>query len=224
MTASYSGDANNTGSVSATLVERINSGFASKTVVVTSGSPSFVGQPVTFTATVTSRFGAIPDGELVTFYEDRSTTLASVPLVGGTAAYTTSSLSAALCASCSARRHGIKATYAGDATFAPDTAWVQQVVDRYATTTALSSSPNPSTHGQAVTFTATVTPTGPYPLTGEVVFRDGTTWMGAATVSGGVATHSEFNLAVGTHAITAQYVRDADNAASTSPVLGQVVQ
>jgi len=174
-----------------------------------------VGQPVTFTATVTSTRGAIPNGELVTFY-DGTTAMASVALAGGTAAYTTSSLSA--------KTHTIKATYAGDTTFAASTGTVKQVVNKYPTTTALSSSLNPSNYGQAVTFTATVTPSGRYPLTAKVKFWDGTTGIGTATLSGGVAKLTKSTLAVGTHPITAEYLGDAYNAKSTSPVLNQVVQ
>jgi hypothetical protein len=101
---------------------------------------------------------------------------------------------------------------------------VKQVVNKYPTTTALSSSPNPSVYGQAVTFTATVAPTGPSLPTGKVLFKDGTTWIGAATLSGGVATITRSKLAVGTHPITAQYLGDATSAKSTSSVLDQVVQ
>jgi hypothetical protein len=92
------------------------------------------------------------------------------------------------------------------------------------TTTNLSSSLNPSTYGHAVTFTATVASTGPYPPTGKVRFWDGTVGIGSATVSGGVATLTKSWLAVGTHPITAQYLGDANSAKSTSPVLNQVVQ
>jgi hypothetical protein len=67
ITVTYSGDLHNLGSVSETLVEYI-SHVSSKTVLTTSLSPSHVGQAVTFTATVTSKKGPIPDGELVTFY------------------------------------------------------------------------------------------------------------------------------------------------------------
>ena len=212
ITASYSGDLHNLASTSGVLTEVI--GDPSLTVVATSGSPSFVGQAVTFTATVTSTDGAIPDGEPVAFY-DGTTMLASVGLVGGTAAYTTSALSA--------KTHTIKATYAGDATFLPSTGSAKQVVNKYSTTTALSSSPNPSAYGQAVTFMATLTSAGPVP-TGNVRFKDGTSTIGSALLSGGVATLTKPKLAVGTHAITAQYLGDAVSAASTSPVLDQVVQ
>jgi len=213
ITATYSGDAHNLASTSATLTEYVAS-VATKTVVTTSGSPSFVGQPVTFTATVTSSHGTIPDGELVTFY-DGTTTLGSVALTGGTAANTNSSLSA--------KTHIIKATYAGDDTFEPSTGSVKQVVDKYPTTTALSSSLNPSNYGQAVTFTATVTPTGPYPLTGKVAFKDGTLGIGTVTLSGGVATITRPKLAVGTHSITATYEEDAFNGNSVSAAITQTV-
>jgi len=92
------------------------------------------------------------------------------------------------------------------------------------TTTNLSSSLNPSTHGHAVTFTATVISTGPHPPTGKVRFWDGTVGIGSAILSGGVATLTKSWLAVGTHPITAQYLGDANSAKSTSSVVNQVVQ
>ncbi len=213
ITATYSGDAYNLSSTSATLTEYVAS-IVSKTVVTTSGSPSFVGQPVTFTATVTSTHGTIPDGELVTFY-DLSTAIGTGTTAGGVATFTTSSLTA--------KTHIIKATYAGDDTFEPSTGSVKQVVDKYPATTALSSSLNPSNYGQAVTFTATVTPTGPYQLTGNVTFRDGTLGIGTATLSGGVATLTKPKLAVGTHSITATYNGDAFNGKSASAAITQTV-
>jgi hypothetical protein len=214
ITATYSGDTNNTGSISATLTEQINKGFTSKTKLTTSGSPSFVGQPVTFTATVTSTHGAIPDGEPVTFY-DSKTAIGTSTTASGVATFTTSSLKA--------EAHTINAAYAGDDTFEPSTGLVRQLVDKYTTTTALSSSPNPSNYKQAVTFTATVTSSGPTP-TGKVEFKNGTKVMGSETMSGGVATLTTSKLAVGSYSITAVYEGDANSAKSTSSVLDQVVE
>jgi len=213
ITATYSGDADSNGSTSPTLTENILA--TSKTVVTTSGSPSLVGQPVTFTATVGSLYGVIPNGELVTFY-DGTTALRSMALAGGTAKYTTSSLSA--------KTHMIKVTYPGDAVFRPSSGEVAQVVSKYSTATTLTSSPNPSEHGQAVTFTAKVRSTGPETPTGKVWFMDGIFGIGSATLSGGVATLTKTKLAVGTHPITAQYLGDDASAKSTSSVLDQVVQ
>src|ERR1039457_5560452 len=142
----------------------------SKTTLTTSGSPSSVGQPVTFTAMVTPNDSHIPDGEQVMFY-DGTTTLGSVTLTGGVASYTTSSLTA--------KSHYIQAIYGGDPVILPSTGHLRQVVNKFPTTTALNSTPNPASYGQPVTFTATVTPTGPYPLTGKVVFKDGTLGIGS---------------------------------------------
>ena len=216
--ASYQGDISNIGSTALPLIEYVGDfPVSSKVLVTTSGSPSVVGQPVTFTASVRpayAKYGAIPDGELVWFY-DGTTVLDSVALVGGRAEYTTSTLSA--------KAHRINATYSGDLIFKPSADAVTQVVNANATTTALSSTPNPSAHGQAVTFTATVTTAGPTP-TGKVKFIDGATALGSATLSGGVAKLTKSTLAVGTHPITAQYLGDANSDKSISPILNQVVQ
>jgi hypothetical protein len=118
ITAAYSGVLDQAaGVLSGTLTENVR--LASVTTLTTSGSPSKVGSAVTFTAGVRSRYGTIPAGELVTFY-DGSKTLASVPLEGGEAVYTTSSLSVGT--------HDIKAVYSGDNTFASSKAHVTQVV------------------------------------------------------------------------------------------------
>jgi hypothetical protein len=53
---------------------------------------------------------------------------------------------------------------------------------------------------------------------------DGTTKLGAATLSGGVAMLTKSLFAVGTHPITAQYIGDAFSVKSTSSVVNQVVQ
>src|ERR1035438_4422365 len=121
ITAAYSGDGNNVSSMSAVLKEEVGGPFASKTVLTTSGSPSKVGQPVTFTATVTPIYGAIPDGELVTFY-DGSKVLGASDTASGVATFTTSSLTA--------KKHTIKATYPGDGVFKASKGTVTQVVNK----------------------------------------------------------------------------------------------
>jgi hypothetical protein len=89
-----------------------------------------------------------------------------------------------------------------------------------ATTTTLSSSQNPSSAGQPVTFTAQVIGIRP---TGTVTFFDGGTPIGTATLASGVASITTSSLTVGSHSITATYNGDIDNPASTSAVLVQVV-
>jgi hypothetical protein len=66
-------------------------------------NPSPLGQAVTFTATVTN--GVNPTGTVQ--FNDGSTTLGSVALVGGVARFTTSTLATGA--------HSITAVYAGDA-------------------------------------------------------------------------------------------------------------
>ena len=95
------------------------------------------------------------------------------------------------------------------------------------TTTALTSSLNPSNFGQSVTFTATVTPQPGFDKgtpTGTVSFYDGTTNIGNSNLNNGVATLTTSTLVVGTHSMTATYNGDANFEPSTSPVLHQVVQ
>ncbi len=118
ITAIYSGDFYNSDSTSPTLTQYVQT--STKTVVTTSGSPSHVGNPVTFTATVISKHVQVPDGELVKFF-DSTKLLGSVHLSGGMAAFTTSSLSVGT--------HTIKATYVGDLLLKKSTGKVFQTVE-----------------------------------------------------------------------------------------------
>lgn len=183
------------------------------TALTTSGSPSYIGQLVTFTMHVGAE-----DGELVTFYDGAyvgTNAIGKGTATNYQATFKTSSLKVG--------SHAIKSLYPGDRLWKPKSGIVTQVVIKYPTTTGLASSQNPSTYGQPVTFTATVTSSGPTP-TGKVYFKDGTTGIGTVVLNGGLATLTKSKLAVGTHAITAQYSGDNYNAKSTSAVLNQVVQ
>jgi PKD repeat protein len=77
------------------------------------------------------------------------------------------------------------------------------------TTTALTSSANPSTTGQAITLTATVTGDAP---TGQVVFGEpGYTIAVVDLNAAGVATTVVSSLAAGSHALSATYSGDPGN-------------
>jgi hypothetical protein len=90
------------------------------------------------------------------------------------------------------------------------------------TVTTLSSSPNPSTYGEAVTFTARVAPAPP---DGETIsFMEGTNALGTGTLSGGVAALSYSALPVGTSKITSVYAGDLSFNGSTSNTVKQVVK
>ncbi len=86
--------------------------------------------------------------------------------------------------------------------------------------TSLASSPNPSSGGQPVKFTAKVTGATP---TGTVTFFDNGTQIGTATLTGGTATFTTSSLTTGSHSITARYSGDPNNNASTSAALVQTV-
>jgi poly(hydroxyalkanoate) depolymerase family esterase len=92
------------------------------------------------------------------------------------------------------------------------------------TTTTLSSSLNPSTYGQAVTFTAVVTSALGAPPDGETVaFMHGGNVLGTGALSGGSATFATSMLTRGTDTVKAVYVGDGNFAGSTSNVVSQVV-
>jgi hypothetical protein len=92
------------------------------------------------------------------------------------------------------------------------------------TTTTLSSSPNPSISGQAVTFTAVVSSGAGTPPNGETVtFMKGTTVLGTGTLSGGSASFMTSTLPVGTNYIKAVYGGDSNFGGSTSKAVSQVV-
>jgi uncharacterized repeat protein (TIGR01451 family) len=206
ITAVYSGDATHATSTSAALTQVVN-GLGTTTTVTSSLNPSYVGQSVTFTATVSSGAGTVQ------FKDGAGNLGAPVTIAGGQATYTTSALTVG--------SHSITAVYSGDATHATSTSAVlnQVVSNLIATTTTVTSSLNPSTVGQLVTFTATVSAG-----TGTVQFKDGAGNIGGAvTIVGGQATFTTSALAGGSHSITAVYSGDATHATSTSAVLTQVV-
>jgi uncharacterized repeat protein (TIGR03803 family) len=94
-----------------------------------------------------------------------------------------------------------------------------------ATSTTLTSLPNPSTSGETVTFTATVTSSAGNPPDGETVsFMESSTQLGTGTLSGGSASFMTSSLPVGTSKIDAQYIGDLNFAASTSNTVKQVVK
>ena len=89
-----------------------------------------------------------------------------------------------------------------------------------ATVITLTSSPNASMFGQAVTFTASVSvlaPGGGTP-TGTVDFQEGATDLtpGGVTLLGGVATFSTAALTLGSHTVTAAYGGDGTFLASSA--------
>lgn len=213
ITAVYGGGAGFSGSTSAPVNQIVLATTA--TTLTSSSNPSAYGQTVTFNATVTSSIGAVPDGETVNFMQG-STVLGTAPLRGGIATFSDSTLTVGT--------RNIRAVYPGDPKFATSSSTLlSQVTGKATTSSAVSSSQNPSSYGQTVTFTAIVAPQFGGTPTGSVTFYSGTTSLKHALLVGGMASFSTMRLAVGTASITVVYGGSSSFLTSTSTPLSQVV-
>ncbi len=205
------------------------------TVGITSSSnPSVFGQPVTFTASVTTAplGSGTPTGS-ITFYIDGVPQSSSVTMSGGKASITLSNLAV------SAVPHSISASYSGDGNFAaipePVVVPFSQTVNQASTTTTVSASPiSGDIYGQTITLTASVTVNAPsasgIPDMGTVTFYDGSAatgiLLGSAPLTAGSAFINVSNLSVNTaagHTITAVYSGDTSYVASTGTLSGYQV-
>jgi hypothetical protein len=213
ITAVYSGNATYGGSDSAVLDQSIRP--ATTTTLASSANPATVGASITYTATV-SRASGTPEGD-VTFY-DGGTPIGTAALDGsGVATFATSSLTTGT--------HSITAGYAATTGFQGSTSAALSQIVRAASTTTVSSSLNPASPGDSITFTATVTGASGTPG-GSVTFFDGATDLGSAALNGsGVATLSTTALTSGgVRSVTAVYGGNATYGGSTSAVLDQTIR
>jgi hypothetical protein len=219
VTAVYASDTNFAASSGSKVQSVQNTTNATNTTASSSPNPSAVGQSVTSTSTTTSS-GGVPVGT-VTFTEGATVWASNVTVDGaGHASFSTTSLAVG--------SHTITATFTGATGWGNSSgnAAPQVVNGAAATTTALSSSSNPSVFSQPVTLTATVTatPPGTGTPTGTVTFKNGTSTLGTGTLDGSAhATLTTSTLAVGTSSITAVYNGSASFNSSTSPALSQTV-
>jgi hypothetical protein len=196
------------------------------TTVLTVTSPLTItfGQTVDGTAQVTASDGSLPTGT-ISFY-DGANSICMIPVTAS------ASCPASAGAGFAVGTHVLTAVYSGDATHlgstsAPVTVVVLPIpVTKVQTVTMLTSSLDPATSGQSVTFTANVVAAAGSVAapTGVVTFLDGSTVLGTKTLVGsGVASLSSSSLSVGTHAITASYAGDGSSVASVSSVLTETV-
>lgn len=164
-------------------------------------NPANYGDPVTFTIAVTSPITppTYPTGFITLFS-------GSIPLVTlsldptAHATYTTSMLPVG--------NLEIVAFYSGDSQFSASNAIISQVVNPITTTTTLTSSSNPETFGTPVTFTATVSSSGPQP-TGSVSFYEGASLLQTVLLNmSGIAEFTSSSLDPGAHNIIAIYNPD----------------
>jgi uncharacterized repeat protein (TIGR03803 family) len=116
--------------------------------------------------------------------------------------------------------HVFGTTYAGGVSAGT----VFEIIPKVVTTTAVTSSPNPSTYGQSVTFTAMVTSKSGAPTDGaSITFMQGSTVLGSGVLGKGMASFSTSTLGVGTKRVTVIYAGDSNFLASTSKPISQVI-
>ena len=206
ITAVFGGSNNFQSSTSSALSQAVNRASTS-TTLTSSPNPSVFAQSVTLTGTVTAT-NSTPSGT-VTFF-DGGTTLGSAQTDGsGAASLVVNTLTVG--------SHSLTASYSGGSNWLGSNSGTRtQTVNRASSTTSLTSSLNPSTLGQAVTFTARVNTNGAI-ATGTIQFRDGLTTLATATLdSAGQATFTTSSLTRGTHTMRAVYSGDTRFLSSTA--------
>ena len=216
ITADYAGDSTYVASNSAALTETVNKATTT-TTVASSLNPAAHGTAVTFTAKVIAGSGSIPTGTVS--FKSGSTIIGGGTLsTSGVATLTTSVLPVGA--------NSITADYSGSTNdLASNSAALTETIDKATTTTTLSSSLNPATHGTVVTFTAKVTAASGSVPTGTVSFKNGSTTIGSGTLStSGIATLATSTLPIGTDSITADYAGSTIDLASNSSAVSQVIK
>src|ERR1051325_1764065 len=118
---------------------------------------------------------------------------------------------------------GLLSRFIGCASFsAAPGATESPVPETSATTTTLTSSPQPSMQGAPVTFTAKVSAASGGPVVGVVNFNEGATNLAIVPVdSSGQAVHHQVFTSAGTHTIHAVY---SDPASGFYPSIGAIDQ
>jgi hypothetical protein len=187
--------------------------WQTSTLLTSSLNPSIYGQAVTWTATVTS-FGAITPIGTVKFTRNGDI-IGWIRLnSGGVATLTRSNLNDG--------SYPLTALYSGSTTnLGSASAVLNQVVQPTTSAATISSSPNPSTQGQAVTFTPVITSPTVIPK-GSVTFTARKTVLGTAQLSNGKARLTISSLPLGRTKIIVTYSRSPNIAGSSASVIQAV--
>jgi alpha-tubulin suppressor-like RCC1 family protein len=194
------------GSISPSLTHTVTS--TTSISLTSTPNPAKYGQPVSFTATLSSPGGLPVQGKIL--FKDGGVGLGQVNLSSGTAT-TTLALGVGV--------HALTAEYFASASHSASVSNVlNQQVTKDDSFTTLSVSPGSAQPGQSVTLAATVRGGNGFGTpSGSVVFRDGATVLGTVPLSAGAASFSTSSLGVGGHSLTASYGGDTLFLASVSP-------
>jgi hypothetical protein len=205
--AVYAGDSNFKSSSGS--VKQVVSLYPSATTVAANPNPSAFGQSVTLSASVTSN---APNGASGTVaFKNGTTALGTATLSAGTAALTTTKLPLG--------SDAVTATYNGDAENAEDTSSsITVTVNQAMVNMTLTSTPNPSTVGKSVKFTATLTSNGGLPDGQTVTFMWNGAALGTSTIGSGKANFSTTALPVGSDQVTATYGGNGDYSSASATI------
>ena len=207
LTATYGGDTNFNGSVSATAAHVVSQMNTTTTITARAPNPSVVGQSVavTFTVTAASPVGVTPTGNVTV--SDGAGTTCTASVAAGTCNLTFAS----------AGNKTLTATYAGDSNFSSSASGgIAHTVNKADTTTTITSdAPDPSVVGQAVTvnFAVAVTAPGAGTPTGNVTVSDGTNSCIGTVAAGSCSITYTAPASVN---LTATYAGDANFNGSVS--------
>ena len=205
ITATYSGDLNDTAATSAPATVNVAL-FPTTTTVAAAPATIAFGASTTLSAIVSP---ASVTGSVT--FKDGATVLQTVPVLGGAASISVSTLAVG--------SHSITATYSGDTNNATSTSAAATVTVTLAPTTTTISAPATGSYGTPTLIAVTIAPSA---ATGTVTFKDGATTIGTTTVASGTATFSAL-LSAGTHTLSASYSGDANYAASATTASASVV-
>ena len=195
---------------------------ATTTTLSSAPNPSYFGQTVVFTASVSApQSTAMPTGTIT--FKDGAATLGSVAVNASGSALGLATFSTSASPSAATPSPPSTAVRRTTTQAAPTQL---QVVAPAPTTVSLTASPNPANMGQAVTLAAMVSTSiaGIPSPAGTVFFADQFGTLGTAVLAAGVATFTTSTLAVGTHNITATFAGGGSYAANGSLAVAEVVQ
>jgi hypothetical protein len=209
ITASYSGDLDDTASISAAVTAQVAL-TPTTTVLTASPNPAGFGASISLAASVSPSSAT---GSIV--FMDGSATLGTAILNAGKASFASSTLAVG--------SHSLRAVYSGDSLNATSTsAALAETVSASATTTSLTLAQTAVTANAMATVNVRIASTGTTP-SGTVTLRSGGTVLATGTVANaapgaGYATlsFSAGRLGLGSFPLIAAYSGDADDLASDS--------
>jgi hypothetical protein len=215
--ATYSGDENFIASNLPSKIQIVQKAPTATCLNSFSPNPSQYGEIITFEASV-SALAQTPTGNIV--FKNGSTTIGTIPLTScGTAILNTTNLNLG--------SNSITATYSGDSNFVTSTSnsLDHTIIQADSQTIVVNSTPNPSVFNSLVTFNISVgnIGTGSQIPSGTVTAFFGSTLLGTATLTNGLASISTFSLPVGVDTVIIKYAGDIDfkpsSVATTQTVL-----